>query len=166
MDSKSELPVQRMLMARSPPMNNWPLHVLKRNPNTPSIPPPSRAPLWIWPLWIYSPAQVHVVIHLSSMNGQELVRLTWIKETCRGSIILAVTTGAGLVILLRAKLGVPELSPETVLKRELSMESMAIIILPSPPQMLHFYTLAALLAKETGQADQSPTAWFACAAHL
>ena len=70
------------------------------------------------------------------------------------------------MILLRAKLGVPELSPETVLKRELSMESMAIIILPSPPQMLHFYTLAALLAKETGQADQSPTAWFACAAHL
>ena len=72
------------------------------------------------------------------------------------------------MILLRAKLGVPELSPETVLKRELSMEStrLASIILPSPPQMLHFYTLAALLAKETGQADQSPTAWFACAAHL
>ena len=90
------------------------------------------------------------------------------EETCRGSIILAVTTGAGLVILLRAKLGVPELSPETVLKRELSMEStwIAIINLPSPPQMLHFYTLAALLSKETSQADQSPTAWFTCAAHL
>ena len=60
-----------------------------------------------------------------------------------------------MFILLRAKLGVPELSPETVLETELSMEStkMTVVKLPSPPKVLHFYILTALLAKEASQTD-------------
>ena len=63
----SELPVQRMLMTGSPPMNHRPLHVLQGDPGLPGVPATSGSPFRIRPLRVYPPTQVHVVVHLSEV---------------------------------------------------------------------------------------------------